>query len=145
MKLTATAIAAALLPTLCGRLGAAAPVVDTEYPYTGPEVPVGDWVNPTANGNGKGFARLVEPPAVKPGTTNPTNNINVISLSYIPQGINIHFQTPFGLGVAPSVRWGTSAKKLDQKSHGSSHTYATQTSCPGAHTQVHNEYSLTRC
>jgi len=65
--------------------------VDTRYPYTGPTVPVGDWVDPTINGNGKGFPRLVEAPAVTPATANPTNNINVISMSYVPGGINIHF------------------------------------------------------
>jgi hypothetical protein len=116
---TASALLGALSSIYCVR---AAPVVDTVYPYTGPAVPVGDWVDPTINGNGKGFPRLVEPPAVTPGSANPTNNINVISLSYIPQGINIHYQTPFGLGVAPSVSWGTSAIALNQNANGSSHT-----------------------
>jgi acid phosphatase len=96
--------------------------VDTVYPYTGPDVPVGDWVDPTINGNGKGFPRLVEPPAVKPASANPTNNINVISLAYLPKGMNIHFQTPFGLGVAPSVAWGTSPKSLDKTAIGISRT-----------------------
>jgi len=41
--------------------------VDTRFPYTGPAVPIGDWVDATVNGNGKGFIRLVEPPAVAPG------------------------------------------------------------------------------
>jgi acid phosphatase len=41
--------------------------VDTRYPYTGPEIPIGDWVDATVIGNGKGFIRLVEPPAVAPG------------------------------------------------------------------------------
>ncbi|RMZ84776.1 hypothetical protein DV737_g889, partial [Chaetothyriales sp. CBS 132003] len=96
---------------LCLVLGAhGAPTVDTTYPYTGPAVPVGDWVDPTVTGNGKGFARLVESPAVKPARKNPTNNVNVIQLSYLPQGINIHYQTPFGLGEPPSVKWGTSTK-----------------------------------
>jgi hypothetical protein len=40
--------------------------VDTRYPYTGPEIPIGDWIDATVNGNGKGFIRLVEPPAVAP-------------------------------------------------------------------------------
>lgn len=57
--------------------------VDTRFPYTGPEVPVGDFVDNTINGNGKGFPRLIEPPAVKPASSKPTNNINVISTSYI--------------------------------------------------------------
>jgi hypothetical protein len=116
---TASALLGALLSTYYVR---AAPVVDTMYPYTGPDVPVGDWVNPTINGNGKGFPRLVEPPAVTPVSDNHTNNINVISLSYIPEGINIHYQTPFGLGVAPSVSWGTSATTLNQNASGTSHT-----------------------
>jgi hypothetical protein len=119
MKVT---IASALLGVLSAISVHAAPVVDETYPYTGPAIPVGDWVDPTVNGNGKGFPRLVEPPAVKPAVDNPTNNINVISLSYLPQGINIHYQTPFGLGVAPSVSWGTSATNLNQKASGSSHT-----------------------
>jgi hypothetical protein len=29
--------------------------VDARYPYTGPIVPIGDWIDPTINGNGKGF------------------------------------------------------------------------------------------
>ncbi len=95
---------------------------DTVYPYTGPDVPVSDCVDSTINGNGKGFPRLVEPPAVTPASANPTNNINVISLAYLPGGMNIHFQTPFGLGVAPSVAWGTSAKSLDKKATGISRT-----------------------
>lgn len=41
--------------------------VDTTYPYNGPEIPIGDWVDATVNGNGKGFIRLVEDPAVTPG------------------------------------------------------------------------------
>ncbi|TPX07727.1 uncharacterized protein E0L32_010623 [Thyridium curvatum] len=101
----------------------AVPTVDTTYPYTGPEVPVGDWVDPTVNGNGKGFPRLVEAPAVKPATANPTNNVNVIALAYVPQGMNIHYQTPFGLGVAPSVKWGTSASALTNTATGATHSY----------------------
>jgi len=97
--------------------------VDETYPYTGPAVPVGDWVDPSVNGNGKGFPRLVEPPAVRPATSNPSNNVNVIALSYIPNGINIHYQTPFGLGEDPSVQWGTSQIDLGYTATGSSHTY----------------------
>jgi acid phosphatase len=122
MKSTA-APATALLLALSASLGAAAPTADTAYPYTGPDVPVGDWVDQTVNGTGKGFPRLVEPPAVTPATANPTNNINVISLSYLPKGINVHFQTPFGLGTAPSVHFGTSPSKLNKKATGTTHTY----------------------
>ncbi|KAM0541005.1 hypothetical protein ACHAPJ_013421 [Fusarium lateritium] len=100
-----------------------APTVDETYPYRGPAVPIGDWVDPSINGNSKGFPRLVEPPAVKPGSANPSNNVNVISLSYTPGGINIHYQTPFGLGLAPSVQWGTSSSALNNRATGSSTTY----------------------
>lgn len=111
---------------LLGALSAlvhAAPVVDTTYPYTGPAVPVADWVDQTVNGNGKGFPRLVEPPAVTPSSSKPTNNINVISLGYLPTGMNIHFQTPFGLDAAPSVNWGTASTSLNQLATGASRTY----------------------
>ncbi|KAJ6113302.1 Metallo-dependent phosphatase-like protein [Penicillium sp. IBT 18751x] len=105
------------------------PAVDTTYPYTGPKVPVGDWVDPTVNGNGKGFPRLVEAPAVKPGSSHPTNNVNVISLSYLPEGIHIHYQTPFGLGRAPSVKWGTNPHHLNRVAEGFTHTYGRTPSC----------------
>ena len=92
--------------------------VDTRFPYTGPDVPVGDWVNPTDKGNGKGFPRLVEAPAVKPVLSKPKNNVNVVSLSYIPQGVNIHYQTPFGLKGAPTVHWGEAKNDLCNKATG---------------------------
>jgi len=97
--------------------------VDTRYPYTGPEVPVGDWIDPTINGNGKGFPRLIEYPAVRPDHKNPSNNINVISLAYVPGGINIHFQTPFGLGSAPTVHWGYVPWDLSNTATGTTGTY----------------------
>ena len=97
--------------------------VDTRFPYTGPAVPIGDWVDQTINGNGKGFPRLVEAPAVTPNSKNPKNNVNVISLSYVPNGVNIHYQTPFGLGTVPTVKWGKAAHKLDAKAHGTTNTY----------------------
>jgi hypothetical protein len=103
--------------------------VDTRFPYTGPAVPVGDWVDPTINGNGKGFPRLVEAPAVKPKTSNPTNNVNVISLAYVPGGMHIHFQTPFGLGAAPQVQWGTQQDNLKNVAVGQSNTYARTPPC----------------
>jgi acid phosphatase len=118
---TTSALLSALALSATGVV--AVPDVDTTYPYTGPAVPIGDWVDQTINGNGKGFPRLVEAPAVAPGSPNPTNNINVISLSYLPNGINVHYQTPFGLGVAPSVNWGTSASNLNQQAAGVTHTY----------------------
>ncbi|KAL2824237.1 Metallo-dependent phosphatase-like protein [Aspergillus cavernicola] len=113
----------ALIVALAGVCAQARPAVDTRYPYTGPDVPVGDWVDPTINGNGKGYPRLVEAPAVKPRTAHPTNNVNVISLSYVPDGMHIHYQTPFGLGQAPSIRWGKDPQRLDRVAHGYSHTY----------------------
>jgi hypothetical protein len=79
--------------------------VDTRFPYTGPDVPVGDWVNPTVKGNGKGFPRLVEPPAVKPASSKPSNNVNVVSLAYVPNG-------------APSVHWGKAKNDLCYKAVG---------------------------
>ena len=69
------------------------------------------------------FPRLVEPPAVTPKHKNPSNNVNVISLAYVPGGINIHYQTPFGLGEVPSVWWGEDAKKLGKLAKGYSHRY----------------------
>ncbi|KUJ06529.1 acid phosphatase AphA [Mollisia scopiformis] len=122
--------ASALFGALSAAIVHAAPVVekaprdvDDRFPYTGPAIPIGDWVDNTVNGNGKGFPRLVEPPAVKPATANPTNNINVVALSYIPQGMSIHYQTPFGLGEVPSIQWGTTATDLDYQATGYSHTY----------------------
>ncbi|KAH8646176.1 Metallo-dependent phosphatase-like protein [Xylariales sp. PMI_506] len=106
--------------------------VNTNYPYTGPAVPIGDWVDQTVNGEGSGFPRLVEPPAVVPASSSPTNNINVISLSYIPTGINIHFQTPFGLGVDPSASWGTSSTDLSSTATGATLTYARTPPCSQA-------------
>jgi hypothetical protein len=113
----------ALLVALSATSVHALPVVDERYPYTGPAVPIADWVDPTINGNGKGFPRLVEPPAVKPAAANPTNNVNVISLSYLPKGIHIHYQTPYGLGVAPSVKWGEEPQTLNKFAKGYTHTY----------------------
>ncbi|KAI0470577.1 Metallo-dependent phosphatase-like protein [Xylariaceae sp. FL0804] len=103
--------------------------VDNRYPYLGPAVPVGDWVDPTINGNGKGFPRLVEPPAVKPAQKNPTNNINVVSVAYMPAGAIVHFQTPFGLDGAPTIVWGTSAERLNNTARGTSRTYGRTPSC----------------
>ena len=96
--------------------------VDTRFPYTGPAIPVGDWIDPTVNGNGKGFPRLVEAPAVKPKSSKPKNNVNVISLAYIPNGVNIHFQTPYGLGQAPTVKWGSKKSQLHQRATGQTKT-----------------------
>ena len=97
--------------------------VDTRFPYTGPTVPIGDWVDQTIQGNGKGFPRLIESPAVTPANKTPTNNINVISLAYLPTGINIHFQTPFGLSGAPSVKWGQTSSDLSKTVTGNTTTY----------------------
>lgn len=119
MKTTSFALMGALSRAV---LAVPSPVVDETFPYTGPAIPVADFVDPTVNGNGLGFPRLVEAPAVTPATSNPTNNINVISSAFIPEGITIHFQTPFGLGTAPSVSFGTSATSLGQTASGSTTT-----------------------
>lgn len=122
MRSTAAILAAAWTAGLVVAAPPAKRDVDTRYPYTGPKVPIGDWVDNTIKGNGKGFPRLVEPPAVKPSSSSPKNNINVISVSYIPDGVNIHYQTPFGLTSEPTVHWGTSAKDLSKKATGSTNT-----------------------
>ncbi|KAJ5595506.1 uncharacterized protein N7459_001714 [Penicillium hispanicum] len=124
MKATTASALLALSAAVYGR-----PAVDTRFPYAGPAVPVGDWVDSTINGNGQGFPRLVEPPAVKPASSHPANNVNVISLSYLPDGIHVHYQTPFGLGTVPSVKWGTSSSKLDRQARGYTHTYDRTPSC----------------
>lgn len=111
----------ALLGALCV-WASPRPDVDTLYAYTGPAIPIGDWVDPTVNGNGKGYPRLVEPPAVTPANLNATNNINVISVSYIPNGVNIHFQTPFGLNEQPTVFWGEYPQNLTCMSKGQTKT-----------------------
>lgn len=121
MKTTGTF---AVFGALSAAIVHASPDVDETYPYTGVAIPVGDWVDQSAAGNGKGFPRLVEAPAVAPASSNPTNNINVISFAYIPDGITLHYQTPFGLGAAPSISWGTSATSLKNTASGSSTTYA---------------------
>ncbi|EJU04078.1 acid phosphatase AphA [Dacryopinax primogenitus] len=115
---------AAIIGVLAASFVVAAPqAVDTTYPYTGPAVPIGDLVDQTINGNGKGFPRLVEHPAVSPKSANPTNNINVISYSYLPDGVHVHFQTPFGIGKAPMVKYGTHPEKLVYEAFGHSRTY----------------------
>lgn len=96
--------------------------VDTMYPYMGPNVPVGDAADQTVNGNGKGWQRVVEAPAVAPASSNPTNNINVINTAYFPGGMNIHFQTPFGLASNPAVKWGKKAHALTNTATGSTKT-----------------------
>lgn len=96
--------------------------VDTRFPYTGPAVPVGDWADQTVKGNGKGFPRLIEDPAVIPATKDATNNINVIQVSYIPNGVNVHYSTPFTIGETPMVMWGTSKSALSNKAMGTTST-----------------------
>lgn len=125
MKFTTVSILLGTLSVTCQAAPApeAAPDVDTVYPYTGPAIPIGDWVDNTVNGNGEGFPRLVEPPAVTPASADVTNNVNVIALSYLPGGINIHYQTPFGLGSVPTVNWGSSAADLSSTATGESSTY----------------------
>lgn len=108
------------------------PVVDDRFPYTGPAVPVGDWVDPAPNGNGQGFPRLVEPPAVKPASANPSNNINVIQLAFVPGGMNIHYQTPFGLGAKPTIHWGVGPMQMHRTTTGTTATYVFPTRAHGS-------------
>lgn len=118
--LLATAGQAAVVP----REPLVAREVDTSFPYNGPEIPFGDPVNPTLDGSKGGYPRLWEPPAVTPPPGNTvTNNINVISSALFPGGINIHFQTPFGIGCDPVIEWGESKDKLKKKSKGKTTTW----------------------
>ncbi|GAA5979964.1 hypothetical protein JCM10908_001483 [Rhodotorula pacifica] len=101
--------------------------VDTRFPYTGPAVPVGDWLDQTVQGSGKGYTRLYKDPAVLPAANvsvlDIKNNINVISTSFLPGGINVHFQTPFGIGSDPIVKWGYSADKVNNTAQGNTTFY----------------------
>lgn len=97
--------------------------VDTAYSYNGPEIPIGDLVDISVKGNGTGYRRLREPPAVRPHGE-VTNNINVISTAFWPGGMNVHFQTPFGIGEDPRVFYGESKDKLKRVAKGTTHTYA---------------------
>lgn len=115
--------------------------VDTRFPYTGPAVPIGDWVDNTVNGNGKGFIRLVEAPAVKPASgSKPSNSINVISLAFIPNGMTVHYQTAFGLDDAPTVHYGKSANDLCYTATGYTTTYDRTPPCSIAMTTMCNQY-----
>ncbi|KAJ8292170.1 Acid phosphatase [Rhodotorula toruloides] len=101
--------------------------VDERFPYKGPAVPVGDWLDQTPQGNGKGYQRLYKDPAVLPAPNvsvlSIKNNINVISTSLLPGGINVHFQTPFGIGASPVVRWGYDQNSLSNNATGNTTTY----------------------
>lgn len=114
--------------------------VDTRYPYNGPVVPIGDWIDQTVRGNGKGFIRLVEAPAVKPSTSHPKNSINVISLAYIPNGMTIHYQTPFGLDDAPTIHYGKDADDLCNTMTGYTSTYDRTPPCSAAMTTMCSQY-----
>lgn len=45
-------------------------------------------------------------------------------MAYVPGGMNIHYQTAFGLGVAPSVNWGMNSDNLLNTVSGTTMTYA---------------------
>ena len=95
------------------------PFVDTRFPYTGAQLPNSDPLDPTAAGNGKGFPRVYEPPAVSPPPgTKITNNINIINLAYVPGGMNIHFSTPYDIAGTACVDWGTSPDQLSTNTKG---------------------------
>lgn len=114
--------------------------VDTRYRYRGPAVPIGDWVDQTINGNGGGFIRLVEKPAVAAKSSSPTNSINVINLAYVPNGMTVHFQTPFGLDGAPTVHYGKSFDKLSSTATGYTTTYDRTPPCSLAMTTMCSQY-----
>lgn len=97
--------------------------VDLAYPYNGPEIPIGDPGNPTLDASKGGFQRIWQPPAVTPTPGKKvTNNINVISSALFPGGINIHFQTPYGIGGEPCVEWGEKRNKLKKLAKGKTTT-----------------------
>ncbi|KAJ7725426.1 Metallo-dependent phosphatase-like protein [Mycena maculata] len=108
--------------------------VDTTYPYMGPAIPIADPVDQTVNGDGTGYPRLWEAPAVEPTLgTLPTNNINVINLAYLDGGMNIHFQTPYGIGGQPCVKWGPERNDLSKSTCGSTATYDRTPPCSDVH------------
>lgn len=97
--------------------------VDTTHPYVGPVIPIGDPANPTLDASKGGYPRLWEPPAVSPPPgVAVTNNINVISTALFPGGVNVHFQTPYGIGGRPVVKYGKHPHELDQEATGTTHT-----------------------
>lgn len=108
------------------------PFVNTQYGYAGPAVPVGDFVDQsyTEYGSEKdgAYMRLIEPPAVTPSSSSATNNYNVISLTYLPTGFNVHFQTPAALSM-PTVMWGMSPSSLINNATGTSRTYQRTPPC----------------
>lgn len=114
--------------------------VDTRFPYNGPDVPIGDWIDQTINGNGKGFIRLVEAPAVKPAELKPRNSVNVISLAYIPNGMTVHFQTAFGLDGPPTVHYGEESDNLCNTATGYTTTYDRTPPCSEAMTTMCSQY-----
>jgi len=59
---------------------------------------------------------------VTPATANPTNNINVINMAFVPGGMNIHFQTTYGLGQAPKLVYGSTPSDLSMTATGASST-----------------------
>jgi hypothetical protein len=59
---------------------------------------------------------------VTPSTANPTNNINVINMAFVPEGMNIHYQTTFGLGEAPMLVYGSTPSDLSKTATGASST-----------------------
>lgn len=120
-------------------MGESSSTID-RYPYKGPEVPIGDWVDATVTGNGKGFIRLVEAPAVAPATSKPSNSINVISLAYIPNGMTVHFQTAFGLDSDPTIHYGTKENDLCYKATGYTTTYDRTPPCSIAMTTMCSQY-----
>lgn len=119
------------------------PYVNTQYGYGGPAVPVGDFVDPsyTEYGTEKdgAYTRLIEPPAVQPSSNSATNNYNVISLTFLPTGVNIHVQTPAALST-PTVMWGTSPSSLINNATGTSRSYQRTPPCSQLPVTLCSEY-----
>ncbi len=71
---------------------------------------------------------------------NVTNSINVISLAYIPNGMTVHYQTPFGLDGPPTVYYGEKPSKLSTKATGYTTTYDRTPPCSIAMTTMCSQY-----
>lgn len=60
---------------------------------------------------------------MKPASKNPSNNVNVIQLSYVPGGMNIRYQTPFGIDGVPTIQWGTQPNAVHNTATGTTKTW----------------------
>lgn len=64
----------------------------------------------------------------------------MISLAYIPNGMTVHYQTPFGLDDVPTVHYGTEADNLCYRATGYTTTYDRTPPCSEAMTTMCSQY-----